>query len=408
MLESTYNDFYYYFRDKGTFERYLRDVGDSIEILNENYSELSKELQHLVSQKVTKPAYNICINRRTRRIRGDFLHQMNKMTGKKLQDIEGEISKLSGWNGQGGIVNPRFPQGEELEIAVARIAATVLSDCTIEPNGVIKYAEKEMSRIEKVVENLRQFGEINPSSTYIESGNHYITHFPFVIGKMMMNRGIPYGDRTIQNPRLLLSVREGSEQVQRAYTEDFITQDGCIGKSTVIWRRACALNAGIKSEKYDFEEKLGTDEIRLIIDHGRKEQGNAKSWALSWGKLEKIVGSPDEIVSCTAKSIEETVLNNPNRLIHDEVSIVRELGVKVEVKPSDIKYYPKTRRVTAIWQAHTIGLKEAIKLGIVAPPNDIAKRTKMKIMISGHSTKRRETLIELKRNNIKFDQWWED
>lgn len=406
-LDSTYNEFYYYFLDKGAFEQYIRDVGNSLGIQYENRSKLSRSLQQFVSEMTEKAIDERCINPRTKRIRGDFLNRMNKMTGKTLQDIEGHISKLTGWNGQGGIENPRFPYGEDLEIAVARLAATILSDCTIEPNGVIKYAESEMSRIEKVIENLEQFGDINPSSSYIESGNHYITHFPFIIGKMMIQRGIPYGDRTIQNPRLIPSVREGSERVQRAYVEDFITQDGCIGGSTVIWRRACALNAGTKSERYDFEEKLGIDEITFVINHGRKEEGNAESWALSWGQLEKLVENSDKMVSNTAKRIEQTVLKNPNRLIHDEVDIVRELGVDVDVKPSDIKYYPKTGRVTAIWQAHTIGLKEAIKLGIVAPPNDSIKKAKAKRMISGNSVQRRIALIELKDSNIECEKWWE-
>lgn len=347
-MESTYNDFYYYFRDKETFEKYIRDVGDSIGIPYENCSEMSKKLQQLVSKMVTKPTHDICINPRTRRIRGDFLLRMNKMTGKTIQDIEGTISKLTGWNGQGGIENPRFPHGEDLEVAIARMAATVLSDCTIEPNGVIKYAESEMSRIEKVVENLRQFGDINPSSNFIEAENHYITHIPFVIGKMMIQRGTPYGDRTIQNPRLVPSVREGSERVQRAYIEDFITQDGCIGKRTVIWRRANALNAGKKAERYDFESKVGVKEIKLVMNHGRIEQGNATAWTLSWGKLKKMVGSPEDIISNTAKDLKHNVLDNPNKLIHDEVNIVREMGVNVEVKPSEIKYYPKTGRVTVI------------------------------------------------------------
>jgi hypothetical protein len=406
-LEETYDELFFYFSNQETFEKYTREVGRTMGIRNEDLDELAKNLEQQISQSTKKTLGNICINTRTWRVKGDHLFQMNKTIGKTLRDMEGLVSKVTGWNGQGGIDNPRFPQGENLEIAVARLAATILSDCTIEPNGVIKYAESDKRRIERVIENLQMFGDISPSSTLIESENHYITHFPFVIGKLMIQRGIPYGDRTIQNPRLIPCVRNGSGEVQRAYTEDFITQDGCIGDHSVIWRRACALNAGEKAEKYDFEEKLELDEIRVIVDYGRREEGNAKAWSLSWGRLVDLVGQSAEKISRITEKVMQTILKNPNRLIHDEVDIVKSFGVNVNVKPSEIKYYPKTNRVTTIWQAYTIGRKEAIKFGIVAQPNDEIKSAKMKRMISNHDVERRAALIELKQNNTRFVKWWE-
>ena len=405
-LENTYSEFYYYFQDRESFDQYLRDVGNSLEIPTQNQKETENMIHDLASQMLTEPVDDNCINTRTKRIRGDYVHLMNDISGKTLKDIEGDISKVTGQNGQGGIENPRFPHGENREVAVARMAGTVMSDCTIEPNGVIKYAESDMTRIKIVVENLNEFGEINPNSTYIESENHYITHIPFVMGKMMMQRGIPSGDRTIQNPRLIRSVREGSDRVQRAYTEDFITQDGCVGEKTVIWRRANALDAGKKSEKYDFESKVGEKEIDLIIDEGRKEKGNAAGWTLSWGKLNELRVSSDDKIASTADEFQRIVIENPNKLIHDEVDIVRELGIKVEVKPSEIKYYPETGRVTTIWQAYTTGLKETIKLGITSPPNDTVKKEKMKKLIEENSVKTKEALDELRGNSSEFAYWW--
>ncbi|TFG99013.1 hypothetical protein E4H12_04225 [Candidatus Thorarchaeota archaeon] len=407
QLENIYSDLYYYFRDKESFDQYIRDVGDSLEIPTQNRNELEKVLHELASQMLTEPVDENCINTRTKRIRGDYVHLMNDISGKTLKDIEGDISRVTGQNGHGGIENPRFPHGEKLEVSVARMAGTVMSDCTIEPNGVIKYAESDKSRIRIVVENLREFGDINPSSTHIESENHYITHIPFVMGKIMMQRGVPSGDRTIQNPGLITSVREGSDRVQRAYTEDFITQDGCVGDKSVVWRRANALDAGKKSEKYNFEPKVGVKEIELIIDEGRKEEGNATGWALSWGTLNDLAESSDNRISRTANDLQRIVLDNPNKLIHDEVDVVRDLGVNVEVKPSEIKYYPESGRVTTIWQAHTTGEKEAIKLGIAAPPNDVIKKEKMKCMIEDNPAKTEEAMSELRKNNIEFELWWE-
>jgi len=407
-LENAYGDLYYYFRDKDAFESYIANVGESLGLETEGKNEVVRQLRELASQVMSEPAEEGCINPRLKRIRGDHVHLMNDLSGKRLSDMQDDISKLTGWNGQGGIEKPHFPQGEQLEVSVARIAATVFSDGTIEPNGVIKYGESELTRIKRVTENLRSFGDINPSSRYIEGQNHYITHFPFVIGKLLMHRGIPCGDRTTQNPRLIPSVREGTNEVKRAYIEDFTPQDACIGQRTAIWRRVNALNAGEKSRKYGLEAKVGAEEIELIKDHGRKGTGKAMSWSLSWGKLGELVKHPNDMTARTAETLQGAVGNNPNKLIHDEVTIVRDMGIDLEVKPSDVRYYPGSGRVTAVWQARTTGVKEAIKFGIVTCPNDVKNRQKVERMIAEHPGETREAMTYLSSMGIEFERWWDE
>jgi len=405
-LENAYADLYYYFREKEDFERYLNDAGNAIGLDGASQSEIQAHLREMAEQLVTEPTNELCINPKTNRIRGDFVYLVNDISGKTLRDLEGHISKLTGLNGHGGIENPRFPQGEKLEVTVARLAATVLSDCTITPNGVIKYGEPDVKRIERVVKTIQEFGDINPSSAYIKDGGHYITHLPFIIGKLMMHRGIPSGDRTIQNPRLISSVREGSEKVQNAYLEDFMTQDVCVGKNTVIWRRANVVDAGEKAESYDFESKIDSKEIDFIITYGRKSTGNSESSSLSLGKLAKLELNHDKSISDTSKKIKQILYENPNNLITDEVKIVRDRGIDVELNPSEIKYYPKSGRVSAIWQAHTTGMKEAIKLGMISRPNDILKERKVKEMILNNSTIASKAIEELENHEIDFEKWW--
>ena len=223
----------------------------------------------------------------------------------------------------------------------------------------------------------------------------------------MMHREVPYGDRTIQNPRLIPCIREGSEPVKRAYIEDFVSQDGCIGNNSVIWRRGNVIDAGEKAENYKFESKINIKEIEFIIEHGREERGNAKSTSLSWGKLEELKLSTSETLSDTADKIQKIITENRNRLIDDEAAIVKNLGVDIEVKASEIKHYPKSGRVSVIWQAHTTGLKEAIKLGIITPPNDEIKEQKMREMIENNPLHTNEALKELENGDIDFERWWE-
>ncbi|UCH05079.1 MAG: hypothetical protein JSW05_02665, partial [Candidatus Thorarchaeota archaeon] len=122
-LENAYGDLYYYFRDEAAFEKYIADVGESLGVESEDEKEVIRYLRELAPQMVDEPSDRLCINPRTGRIRGDFIQLMNDLTGKTLPGIQDEISRISGRSGQGGIEKPLFPQGEELEIVVARIAA---------------------------------------------------------------------------------------------------------------------------------------------------------------------------------------------------------------------------------------------------------------------------------------------
>ena len=405
-LENVYDDLYYYFRCKTTFDRYVEDVADSLGLQDKSQGKIQSYLKELSPQLVTYDAEAYCFNPKLRRIRGDYVSLMNDLSGKTLSDLEEDISKITGYNGHGGIENPKFPQGEKLEVAVARIAAAVFSDGTIEPNGVIKYAEPQMNRIEKVVENVRVFGDITPSSTRREGEGHYITHLSFVLGKMLMSREVPSGDRTIQNPRLSSCIREGTDTVKRAYIEDFAPQDACVGQKSVIWRRVNALHAGEKTEKWKFEPRVGVEEIELIKEHGRESTGNAQSWTLSWGGMTELSDHSDRRIAKTAETLKQVVQDNPNRLMHDEATILREMGIDVGTRPSDVVYYPKSGRVSVVWQAYTVGVKETIKFGIVTCPNDVNNREKMKEIITSHPKETEEALGALRERGIEFTKWW--
>ena len=406
-LENVYNDLYYYFRDRSAFERYVKDVGDSLGIQDRNQCEIQSYLKELSSQLVIDNVEDYCFNPKLRRIRGDYVNLMNDLSGKTLSDLEGDISKITGYNGHGGIENPRFPQGERLDVAIARIAATVFSDGTIEPNGVIKYAEPKMSRIERVVENVRVFGDITPSSTRREGEGHYITHLSFVLGRILMSRDVPSGDRTIQNPRLSQYIREGTDIVKRAYIEDFTPQDACVGEKSIIWRRVNALHAGEKTEKWKFEPMVGVEEIELIKELGRKSTGNAQSWSLSWGLLTELADHSGQKIAKISENLMQSIKNNQNRLMHDEASILGELGVNIGVNPSDVVYYPKSGRVSVVWQAYTVGIKETIKFGIVACPNDVNSKEKVREIIASNPKETQEALSDLRKRGIEFTKWWE-
>ncbi len=405
QLSKMYGEIYFYFMDSTEIVKYIDEMKDALDDgRTEDLSGTIDRLEKLMTQMF--PANGKCekINIQLIRIKGAHLEFMNDLSGKTLKELEERVARVTTASGRGGIENPRFPEGEEFDIAISRLTATIVSDCTIEPNGVIKYGEPELTRIDRVVENLRRFGDINPTSRYVEKEGHYLTHFPSAIGKGLMFLGLPAGDKTIQNPSLFPTIKDGSERVQRAYVEEMLPQDGCIGVRMIIWTRANALHAGDKTEKYGFEPKVGRQEIDLIQNHGKRSE---KGHSLSWGKLDDLTMHSDKRTAQVAKDLQKIVWDNPNRLIDDETEIVRNLGVDVETKPYMIRYYPKSGRVSVAWNARTSSIKECVKLGILAPPNDTKKKEILRRILKSRPDEVESAIGEIENMGLEFDKWWD-
>jgi hypothetical protein len=398
-LENAYGDLYYYFRDKDAFESYIADVGESLGLENQEERVVIKHLRELASQMVIEPSVEGCINSHLGRIRGDYIHLISDLSGESLSDLEVEISKITKKSGRGGIENPRFPQGEELEVALARLTATVVSDCHLKANGTLEYAEKEMSRIRIFEKDLQAFGEISLNPKLREGENLHEAYLPTPLGIIMLHLGIPSGDRTVQNPGLFPGIREFSIKAQCAFIEDLVPQDGTISGKRVQWSHSNVLHAGDKTEAYGVSPKVGNAEIALIKEHGRKERHSS---VLTYGRLEELKESDSEYLRSIADDLWDAVIENSNKLVEDEIRIVRGLGVKYNAKPYTIRYHERTGRVSVAWTAVPEGVLESIKLGMIAPPNDEVKREIMKNLIESHPTYVKRAMNQFEKNGIEF------
>ena len=388
-LINAYGDLYFYFRSDHLFRQYILNVGHSQILLAEHMIPSSSLYTHF--------------NKRTKRIYGKLLHLFNELSGMTLANLEGKISKITGPDGHGGIANPKFPRGKRLIVALARLAATVLSDGSIESNGVVKYGESEIDRINKVMQTLRLFGDINPEPKYVDGQGHYILHFPAVIGKLMMFYGLVSGDKAIQNPGVPLFIMQGSIETRLAYLEELIPQDGSVGRSMIIWTRANVLKAGNKKDRYNFATDIEEQQVELIKQYGKWQN---KCWSLSWGKLVKLAELDKGETANIAKRLKNIVLKNPNRLINDEAVMARSLGINIGSKPYMIRLYPKTGRVSVAWQARTQGIKETIKLGILAPPNDSKNRKLVRELLRNRSDEVEAAIAEIIDNGFDYQRWW--
>ncbi|MFW9889127.1 MAG: hypothetical protein ACFFER_13155 [Candidatus Thorarchaeota archaeon] len=87
---------------------------------------------------------------------------------------------------------------------------------------------------------------------------------------------------------------------------------------------------------HGLKSKLG-DETR-----GEKETGKSKSWALSWGKLLELQIHEDDLTARTARKLQKAVKENPSKLLQDEAAVVKDMGIKVTIVPSGLRYCPKS------------------------------------------------------------------
>ena len=116
--------------------------------------------------------------------------------------------------------------------------------------------------------------------------------------------------------------------------------------------------------------------------------------------------SDSENVQQAAQDLWKCVYDNRNRLIRDEIAVVRSLEVEYQAKPYAIRYHIRTGRVSVAWTAVPKGLRESIKLGMIAPPNDEIKRGIVKEIIRNHQQHVEDELRRFKDHGVEVDKWW--
>lgn len=372
---NAYENQYFYFQDKGDTARLVRGLQERLGIegsLHDAHRHSNRLLKELVALDEVgirgEP-----INRYSQRVEGRVLRFYLDATGMRLSDLEGGITKITGPNGQAGIENPRFPEGEELKVQMARLTATMISDAHLRESGRITYNENDPTRIEKVEEILNRFGDIKMEGGFRKGV--YEIHVPCQIGLALIHDGMKPGDKTILNPDLPEFISSGSEKVKRAYLEELIPEDGTFDPSNGFsWFRSHALHAGNKADQYQFKPKVTQAGMDLIKTSGKPLKGTVEQTYISFGNVMKLQEHNDSSISDTAKKLVEAVLENPNRLIEDERKIAESMGIQITQSPENIKFFPKSGRLSVKWRATTTTRDDAIRWAEISPPNDVKKR----------------------------------
>ena len=107
-----YSEERFYFGNKRKLERFVGRILGQLDL--DETSASMKHLNELILQLRDNDSRTKAIRSTQLSVRGYDLKLCLDVIGFELNDIEGEISKLTGINGQGAIKNPKFPNGAKL------------------------------------------------------------------------------------------------------------------------------------------------------------------------------------------------------------------------------------------------------------------------------------------------------
>ena len=375
-LLNAYEKQFFYFQNNGGVARLVEDLQKRLQ-LEDSLHKVHGHLNELIRQSIANdsgpPLKASPFHVKGQRVEGRVLRFYLDAMGMSLTDLEGRVTRIAGPNGQAGIRNPRFPKGEELEVSMARLTASIVSDGHLRESGRITYLEKNLERIERVRQILTNFGDIKVEGGFRKGV--YEIHIPCQIGLALIEWGMTPGDKAIHNPGLSERILNSSERVRCAYLEELIPEDGYFHPSTgFAWNRSHALHAGNKTVYSGFEQKISQDEVSLMQEFGTKSEKLVKRKNIPYGALKELQTHEDYRFADAARNLVQAINENPNQLIRDECRIAESLGIQVTLLPDQVRYSLATGRVSVRWRASTTGVDDALRWADICPPNDIEKK----------------------------------
>jgi hypothetical protein len=400
----------YFYMNIQDISAIVEETGRRLELGKDQNQNLTN-LDDLMQQFVTESKYNqINIKDTNSRLTGEVLRFCQDAIGAETKDVEGKIQRVAGANGHGGIENPKFPTGKDLEEHRARLIGTVVSDCYVRPDGIVELTEENPERIERFKEEtLRKFGDFTKEARYIEEEHYYRLKIPSPYGRALNEWGIPSGDRTILNYGLPKETENWSKESMIAYLQDMISQEGHITEGKIRWERSNALNAGPKADNYDLRSQLNQREIDLLLDKGLHYPGDYDGEkTLRWNTIKDLTQHEDPRIAETAKEFCNVIDENRNRLMDDEEKIVNKLGIHLEVNPEEVAIY-RSGRISVKWEARTNDTKSMIRWGIICSPNHPEKGVALNKWLAQRKDEEVQEVIEALRDegfNVS-DNWRE-
>ncbi|MHA1862256.1 MAG: hypothetical protein ACTSWA_00700 [Candidatus Thorarchaeota archaeon] len=394
---NAWHDQYFYVNSRD-MAKIADESGSRLE-LGDSRRERLRNLNDLINQMINdgQSSNVIKIDGNRSRMPGEALHIQRDVLGIRNRDLEGRVTKVTGINGHGGIVNPKFPEGQKLEAWRAGLIGAALSDCHIRTDdSIVEYYEENLERLHRFRESLKEVGDFTNEPTYDARGNLYRLKLPSPYGRALNYWGIPSGDKAIKNPELPSDYRRWSPEAKCEYSSEMTSEESNISSGRCIWPRSNVIKAGEKkSDVYRFKSRISKKEIDLIKDKGRTRSGDFEGQkTIPYGLIDDLKRDNNPDVAKTAQQLEDTISINRNRLIDSERNLYSDLGIEITVAPRAITYYEMSGRVSVKWEARTSNSSATIRLGIMCPPNHPAKEVVLKSWMDTRKPEKIQSVLE--------------
>ncbi|MFW9864420.1 MAG: hypothetical protein ACFFET_19195, partial [Candidatus Thorarchaeota archaeon] len=270
----------------------------------------------------------------------------------------------------------------------------------------VGYAEKNPDRFDIVEKGMQAWGDVELTRYYTEEPRGSMeTRFPSPFYEALLCWGFPEGDKMMHDEGLGLDTEKLPMEAVIVYFKELFPEDGHFDRE-FRWFRSVLLEAGSKSEDYDFKSKLTTGLIEFIKDQGTYKKAKQRI-VLRMGELQKLALDSNPEISTKAKKLERIILENPSKLMNDEANMMKKkLGINITFSQERIRYSLRTGRVSVSWIAKTATAKDTEKLAILCPPNDVRKKRAVRSWLLKRESKLNETIRKLRMRGIPFDEWW--
>ncbi|MFW9850332.1 MAG: hypothetical protein ACFFF4_14465, partial [Candidatus Thorarchaeota archaeon] len=383
-----YNDEMLHFRE-GAREELLAKAKQSLGIKGDI------NLSHLVHQitdydrSMTQQGMNTDLHHISTYLKGATLSLLLDTCGLSPQEFQDKISFI-GRSDRHGIHNPKFSDDPlEIDKAFARIFGAGLSDGHIDQFRVFCYCDAVRERVEIFKGHVNFFGDVDYTETVDENGNIDV-RFPAVIGRMLEKRGFTVGDKTVQNNAIPEFILYGAIEVVIEYLKQLWAEDGHFlfteGSHPYFgWTRSVSLIDPEKDSKYKLDSDLTPEFLQFIRDNGEFIEENSYTtkntayprYILTGSKLSGLTKSDETHKSVFANSLCAIITSNKSKLMVGEEKMLSRIQVESIDNCDEITYYLETGRVSALWRARTRTKDDAMRVAILAPPDDVVKRTEV-------------------------------
>ena len=329
-------------------------------------------------------------------LRGEVLRFILDSQGLTLKDVCHKIEKV-GVGEQ--ILNPRFPDETALKILLARLYAMIGSDGSIDNNHRVSYYDIVALRRDKLRTMVQILGGISCRSLYKKDGSECGLAMPNIVGRILAEVGMPVGDKVLQDVRIPQFIMNGPPELQFAYLEELIPQEGWVtidrkDNIRIGWGRSVVLYDAKKGKRYRFEQKISRELVKFIEKHGIKRVRKYSSgveeiyFRLSMPLLEKLMSSTNPGDVTKAKELEQIVRENPSLYIEDERHLCGINGIMTsEQSPGEIRRSISSDRVSVKWAVRASSEDDVALWGILAAPNDERKRGRLEGWMKRHASK---------------------